>query len=78
MVKVVFTRKEITMWSNQTGRPVVVEGITWADVGLREKEPHEKVHLKDYMNQHCSVCGSPAGVWTNNETTHFTHRDKCR
>lgn len=71
-------KKEIRMWSNESGKPVILEGVDWYDLGWRERYADEPVHCRDEQFEPCKACGITDGVWVVSESTHATHRDKCR
>lgn len=71
-------KKEIRMWCNQAGAPVYLENVDWSDLNLRERQPNEIVHYRQDQHEACLVCGQYNGVWVENESTHFMHKDKCR
>lgn len=71
------TKKEIRMWANECGMPVHLEGVTWSDVGLREREYGERIHYRQEQDEACLVCGAYGGVWVENESTHVIHKDRC-
>ena len=71
-------KKEIRMWANESGTPVFLENVDWSDLGYREREYGERVHYRQAQDEPCLICGSYGGVWVENESSHQTHRDKCK
>lgn len=80
MAKIVaFQRKEIRMWCDVAGMPVILEGVDWSALGLREREIGEVVHLREEQHDPCDKCGQFGGVWidSDNATTHALHEFRC-
>ena len=77
MTVVFYRKKEIKMWCDAAGKPTYLEGVEWQDVGLRERDSIEIVHLRDEQYQPCRVCGANFGVWVENESSHATHNMRC-
>jgi hypothetical protein len=71
-------RREVKMWSDTAGKPVYLENVDWSDLGLREREKNEPVHVREEQYDPCLVCGSRTGVFVVTESTHATHRDRCK
>lgn len=71
-------KKEIKMFCDTAGRYVHLEDVAWSDLGLRERLPGELVHLRDEQGERCRACGVRDGVWITADSSHATHRDKCR
>ncbi len=58
---------------------IVCEGASLEDIGLRYRKDGELVHLRDTEQQRCKSCGAfGAMVWTDSESTHRLHKDKCK
>lgn len=77
MITLAFKRKEVRMWCDAAGMPVHLEGVDWSDIGLRERQSHEPVHLKDEMEDPCDACGKFGGVWLQAPSSHAIHAMKC-
>jgi hypothetical protein len=60
---------------------VICEGVSWEDIGLRERVEGELVHVRTSpeadKDSPCDVCGLTGGVWLEKKTSHNIHRDRC-
>lgn len=72
-----FKRREIRMWCDTAGQPVYLEGSDWSDLNMRERQPHEPVHLKDEQHDACDACGKFGGIWLQAPSSHAIHPAKC-
>jgi hypothetical protein len=75
-------RRFIVLNGHNKSGVIICEDVSWADLGLQERQPGTPVHLRTGANDAhldpCEMCGHMGGIWVENVSTHEMHVDRCR